>query len=265
MKPIVLSIAGSDPCGGAGIQADLKTISAMGCYGLTAITALTVQNTQGVYDIHLPPPDFVAAEIDALFADSTISAVKIGMLGSPAIAEAVADALSRHAPAFCVLDPVRAASSGAALAHDDLAATLIARLAPLTSLVTPNLSEAAWLCAAAVPTQIDEMEDLARRLHGMGFRAILLKGGHLDGPSSDDLFFDGTGRKIFAGERIATRNAHGTGCTLSSAIAAYVAQGCGLLQAIECAKHFVTEALAAADALNVGKGPGPLDHFCKVR
>lgn len=260
----VLSIAGSDPSGGAGIQADIKTFAALHCHGLSAITALTVQNTQAVFDIHVLPAAFVAAEIDRLFADSQIAAVKIGMLAAPEIAAAVADVLARHRPRFIVLDPVRAASSGASLASGDLAAALRTRLAPMVDLVTPNLDEAAWLCASSAPADRQGMDILARALNSQGFRAVLLKGGHLGSTTSDDLFFDGTATRVFAGKRIATSNTHGTGCTLSAAIAAYVAQGMTLIDAIAAAKLYVTQALATADQLSVGRGPGPLNHFHAV-
>jgi hydroxymethylpyrimidine/phosphomethylpyrimidine kinase len=265
MSPNVLSIAGSDPSGGAGIQADLKTFSALDCYGLTAITALTVQNTRGVFDIHTLPPAFVAAEIDALFADAPIAAVKIGMLASPALAEAVSATLIRHKPAFVVLDPVLAASTGAALASDDLTTAIVQRFAPIVDLITPNLAEAARLCGATAPRNIGEMGHLAARVQRLGFRAVLLKGGHLDADTSDDLYVDGTTTKIYAGKRVATRNTHGTGCTLSSAIAAFAARGFPLDHAIEAAKLFVTRALETADELHVGKGPGPLHHFHALR
>lgn len=261
MIPNVLSIAGSDPGGGAGVQADIKTFAALRCHGLTAITALTIQNSQGVFGIHLPPAAFVAAEIDTLFADSVIAAVKIGMLASPDVASAVAGVLAYRKPPFIVLDPVRAASSGAALASNDLAAAIIERFAPLVHLITPNLTEAAWLCDAALPTDLDEMQELAEQLCGLGFRSVLLKGGHLDGATCDDLFFDGAKTRIYGGQRVATRNTHGTGCTLSSAIAAYVARGAQPGEAIQSAKSFVSRALEAADRLDVGKGPGPLNHF----
>lgn len=263
MIPNVLSIAGSDPGGGAGIQADLKTFAALHCYGLTAVTALTVQNTRRVFDVHLAPPDFVAAQIDALFADCEIAAVKIGMLGSADIAAAVGDVLARHKPPFVVVDPVRAASTGAALASDELAAALVGHLAPVTNLITPNLAEAAWLCDAALPTHLEEMEKLAGMLHQAGFQAVLVKGGHLDTTNCDDLLFAPFGTKIYPGRRVATRNTHGTGCTLSAAIAAYVANGLALEQAVEAAKLFVTRALEAADRLHAGMGPGPLHHFHK--
>lgn len=261
MIPNVLTIAGSDPGGGAGVQADLKTFAALRCHGLSAITALTVQNTRGVFDIHTVPAAFVAAEIAALFDDSRIAAVKIGMLASGEIARAVGEVLARRQPAFVVLDPVRAASTGARLASEELAAAILTHLAPLVDLVTPNLAEAAWLCGAPLPAGLDDMEGLARELHRRGFRAVLVKGGHRDAATCDDLFFDGSAVKIFSGARVMTRNTHGTGCTLASAIAAYVAQGLPLDQAIERSKRFVAEALAAADALDAGAGAGPLNHF----
>jgi hydroxymethylpyrimidine/phosphomethylpyrimidine kinase len=259
--PNVLSIAGSDPGGGAGIQADIKTFAALRCHGLTAITALTVQNSQGVFDIHLPPPSFVMAEIDQLFADSTIAAVKIGMLASPDIANAVADVLAQRKPPFIVLDPVLSASTGAPLASNDLAIAIIEKFAPLVSLITPNLAEAARLCGRDLPTDIDDMRNLAEQTHRLGFRSVLLKGGHLAGASSDDLFFDGIAAEIYTGRRVTTRHTHGTGCTLSSAIAAYVALGLELNAAIRSAKNFVTRALETAEQLDVGKGAGPLNHF----
>jgi hydroxymethylpyrimidine/phosphomethylpyrimidine kinase len=259
----VLSIAGSDPGGGAGIQADLKTFAALHCHGLTAITALTVQNSRGVFDVHLVSPDFVAAEIAALFDDCEIAAVKIGMLGSAAIASVVGDVLARRQPPFIVLDPVRAASTGANWALDGLADALIEHLARVANLVTPNLAEAAWLSGMPTPTSLDEMEAAAKELHRRGFHSVLVKGGHLDTANSDDVYSDGTVAKIFAGRRIATRNTHGTGCTLSSAIAAYVARGLAPVEAIEAAKLFVARALEASDRLNVGTGPGPLHHFHK--
>lgn len=263
MIPNVLSIAGSDPGGGAGIQADLKTFAALHCHGLSAVTALTVQNTQGVFGVNLAPPDFVAAQIDALFADCDIAAVKIGMLGSPAIAAKVGAVLARHKPPFVVLDPVRAASTGAALTSSDLTAALIEHLAPVTDLITPNLTEVGWLCDATEPTRLEDMEKLAGTLCRAGFQAVLVKGGHLDTTHCDDVFLDARGSKVYAGRRVATRNTHGTGCTLSSAIAACVANGLELDQAIEAAKLFVTRALEAADRLHVGKGPGPLHHLHK--
>ncbi len=261
MVPNVLSIAGSDPCGGAGIQADLKTFAALRCHGLTAITALTAQNTQGIFGLFVVPAEFVAAQIDALFADSEIKAVKIGMTAAPAIIEMLGERLARHRPPAIVLDPVLAASGGAPLAIEDIAESLVAHLAPRVTLVTPNLMEAAHLAQAPVPESLAEMRELAVRLHGRGFAAVLVKGGHREGTHCDDILFDGSSFHVFAGPRITTRHTHGTGCTLSAAIAAYLAQGFDLAQAVEAAKLYLQRALQTADTLNVGHGPGPLNHF----
>jgi hydroxymethylpyrimidine/phosphomethylpyrimidine kinase len=259
--PNVLAIAGSDPCGGAGVQADLKTFAALGCYGLSAITALTAQNTLGVEDVCLVPADFVATEIDTLFADCAIKAVKIGMTGSPDIIEIIGERLARYSPPAVVLDPVLAASSGAALTVGEVAAALVSRLASRVSLITPNLIEAAMLANVSVLETLDDMRDVAKRLHGLGFAAILVKGGHRDGATCDDLFYDGRDFRIFSKPRVATRNTHGTGCTLSSAIAGFLAKGVELPDAVESAKSYLQNALEHADRLDVGKGHGPLHHF----
>lgn len=263
--PNVLSIAGSDPSAGAGIQADLKTFAALGCYGLCAITALTVQNTQGVFDVSVLPADLVGAQIDALFADSAIKAVKIGMLGSVEIAEVVADRLARYQPSFVVLDPVLASSSGAALATGHLAKALVARLAPHVTLVTPNLMEAAALADTEMPRTAEEMKAVAEKLHRRGFTAVLVKGGHAVGDSADDILFDGRDHQTFSLPRLGTRNTHGTGCTLSSAIAAYLAHGHALAESVAAAKFYLQGALEGADRLSVGQGSGPLDHFYRNR
>ena len=261
MIPNVLSIAGSDPGGGAGIQADLKTFAALRCHGLTAITALTAQNTQGVFGLFVVPPDFVAAQIDALFADGDISAVKIGMVASTANAEILAERLARYRPRAIVLDPVLAASSGASLAVDALAESMVAHLAPLVTLVTPNLMEAAHLAKAPMPESLADMQNIAERLHEGGFPAVLVKGGHRATSSCDDVLFDGSSFRIFTTPRVETRHTHGTGCTLSAAIAAHVALGLDLAEAVEAAKFYLQRALETADMLNVGRGPGPLNHF----
>jgi hydroxymethylpyrimidine kinase/phosphomethylpyrimidine kinase len=263
--PNVLSIAGSDPSAGAGIQADLKTFAALGCYGLCAITALTVQNTQGVIDISVLPAALVAAQIDALFADSAIKAIKIGMLGSAEVAEMVADRLGRYQPPFVVLDPVLASSGGKALAPASLAKTMIERLAPHVTLLTPNLMEAAELAGMERPRTPDDMKAVAKALHMQGFSAVLVKGGHSEGASADDILFDGADYRTFSLPRLATRNTHGTGCTLSSAIAAYLARGETLPASIAAAKDYLQGALAGADRLFVGNGAGPLDHFHRDR
>ncbi|MDE2363347.1 MAG: bifunctional hydroxymethylpyrimidine kinase/phosphomethylpyrimidine kinase [Hyphomicrobiales bacterium] len=259
--PNVLAIAGSDPSGGAGVQADIKTFAALGCHGMAAVTALTAQNTTGVAAIHLPPPDFVASEVDAVFDDIAVDAVKIGMLADAAIARSVARTLARRHAANIVLDPVLAASSGDSLAADGLIGALLADVLPLARLVTPNLAEAARLTGGAEPRSPAEMRQAGAALLNAGAQAVLVKGGHLDGPIACDLLVTREGVRMFEARRVDTRNTHGTGCTLSSAIAAFLAHGRVLEQAIEQAKGYLVGALAGADRLSVGRGPGPLHHF----
>jgi hydroxymethylpyrimidine kinase/phosphomethylpyrimidine kinase len=261
MIPNVLSIAGSDPSGGAGIQADLKTFSALGCYGMAVLTALTAQNTSRVFAVHTPPPEFVAQQIDAIFADVKVAAVKIGMLGTGAIAEAVADRLTRHKPPFVVLDPVLAATSGDSLGTPDLVAVIRDKLLPQVTLITPNLAEAAQLTARAMAQDIDGMADQARRLATSGANAVLVKGGHLPGPEACDLLVDGAGEHLFRAARVTTKNTHGTGCTLSAAIAAFLAQAHPLTEAIRMAKDYQSGALRESGALHVGHGRiGSIGH-----
>ncbi len=262
MTAIALTIAGSDSSGGAGIQADLKTFAALGVYGASAITALTAQNTQGVSAIHDVPADFVAAQIDAVFADLDVGAVKIGMLSQAAVVETVAAALDRHQARNIVLDPVMVASSGAKLLADDAIANLRRLLIPCARAITPNLPEAALLLDASLARDEAEMEAQARALiERFRAQAVLIKGGHGESAESVDLLVDEGGTARFAEKRIATRNTHGTGCTLSSAIAAGLAKGFDLTAAVRAAKTYVTAAIAAADQLNVGHGHGPLNHF----
>lgn len=261
MVPNVLSIAGFDPSGGAGTLADIKTFGALRCYGMAVVTAVTAQNTQRVVSIHVVPIQSVAEQIDVLFADMEIAAIKIGMLATPETVETVAQTLAAHRPPWIVLDPVLAASSGDALAVGDLVPALMSQLVPLVSLVTPNLIEAAKLAQAPVPANLADVEKLAERLHASGFKSVLIKGGHLPGSTVQDVFFDGTAHRVFASPRVETTNTHGTGCTLSAAITASLAQGMDLPSAIEAAKTYVTNALKAADTLTVGHGPGPLQHF----
>lgn len=261
MIPNVLSIAGSDPSGGAGIQADLKTFSALGCYGMAAITALTAQNTRGVTGVHIPPASFVVAQIDAIFDDVTVAAVKIGMLADAEIVAAVADCLRRHNPPAVVLDPVLVATSGDSLGAPGVVEAMRQHLFPLATLVTPNLPEAATLAGMPEPADLAGLEGLASRLHEMGAPAVLVKGGHLSGESAEDVLFDGTSLTHFSAPRIDTRNTHGTGCTLSSAIAAHLARGLPLVDAIRAAKAYLTAALEASEALSVGSGHGPVHHF----
>jgi hydroxymethylpyrimidine kinase/phosphomethylpyrimidine kinase len=263
--PNVLSIAGSDPSGGAGIQADLKTFAALGCHGMAAIAALTAQNTLGVAAVHLPPPSFVAEQIASVLADADVAAIKVGMLGSRAIVEAVADALAARPGVPLVLDPVLVATSGAALGNDGVIAAMRARLFPLATLVTPNLFEAARLAGEDGTATREEMEYLARTLKGEGSAAWLIKGGHRDGDRAEDYLLGTDLSRWFSSPRVATRNTHGTGCTLSSAIAAFLAHGHDLATAVGLAKAYLGEALAGADALSAGRGAGPVDHFVRWR
>jgi hydroxymethylpyrimidine/phosphomethylpyrimidine kinase len=264
MIPNVLSIAGSDPSGGAGIQADLKTFSALGCYGMAAITALTAQNTQGVSGVHVPDASFIAQQIDAIFIDVRVDAVKIGMLGSPEIVKAVAQALARHKPAHIVLDPVLVATSGDSLGAPGVVEAMREHLFALASLITPNLPEAARLAEAPLPADLAGLEDLAIRLSRQGARAVLVKGGHLSGAMAEDVLFAGGKVSRFSAPRVETRNTHGTGCTLSSAIAAHLARGMALDDAVRAAKDYLTDALRASEALDVGQGHGPVHHFARL-
>ena len=256
-----LTIAGSDSGGGAGIQADLKTFAALGVYGATVITALTAQNTRGVTAIHDVPADFIAAQIDAVFSDLDIAAVKIGMLSqAPAIA-AVASGLRRHKAKNIVLDPVMMATSGDRLLAPAAIEALRQELIPRALVVTPNLPEAAALTGGSPARNEQEMEVQAREILSLGARHVLIKGGHGDGADSVDLLI-GQGEVMrLSTKRIATTNTHGSGCTLSSAVAAGLAKGLTLARAVREAKTYVTAAIAAADQLHVGHGRGPLNHF----
>ncbi len=262
MIPNVLTIAGTDPSGGAGIQADLKAFSALGAYGCAVITALVAQNTRGVQAVELVQPAFVARQIDCLLADVRIDAVKIGMLATGEIVRVVADALRRHGLTRVVVDPVMVAKSGDRLLDPDAVAALREELLPLAMVVTPNLPEAADLLGRAPAARRDEMPEIAAALLALGPRAVLLKGGHLeDAAESPDLLLSAAGSLTLAAPRIATRNTHGTGCTLSAAIAALLPQRPDLETAVREAKTYLTGALAAADRLSVGGGHGPLHHF----
>ena len=262
--PNLLSIAGSDPSGGAGIQADLKTFSALGCYGMAVLTALTAQNTRGVTGVHVPPADFLGAQIDAILADIEVAAVKIGMLATGEIAGVVADRLKARPGLPVVLDPVLVATSGDSLGAPDVVGAMREHLLPRATLITPNLPEAARLADRPVPADEAGMRDLAERLHGLGARAVLVKGGHLRGPEAIDILFDGTRHHVFSAPRIATPNTHGTGCTLSSAIAAYLARGRDLAGAVAAAKSYLSAALMESGRLDVGGGHGPVHHFHSV-
>ncbi len=261
MIPVALTIAGSDSGGGAGIQADLKTFSALGVYGASVITALTAQNTLGVQAIHDVPAAFVTAQLASVLSDLPVRAIKIGMLSQPDVIEAVADGIQRLKQPFVVLDPVMVATSGDRLLNPLAIETLVRRLFPLATLVTPNLLEAAALLECDVAENEQEMAQQGRRLLELGAKAVLMKGGHGASVESVDLLVEKDGTHRFAVPRIDTRNTHGTGCTLSSAIAAGLARGAPLVGAVEAAKAYVTGAIAAADRLQIGQGHGPTHHF----
>ena len=261
MTAIALTIAGSDSSGGAGIQADLKTFSALGVYGASVITALTAQNTQGVAGIHDVPPDFITAQIDAVFSDLKISAVKIGMLSQASAIAAVARGLERHKARNVVLDPVMVATSGDRLLAPDAVEVLKRVLIPRALVITPNLPEAAALLDAPLAVTEAEMQEQAERLLALGARAVLIKGGHGTGAESVDFLVEAGTVARLAADRIATSNTHGTGCTLSSAIAAGLAKGGDLAGAVREAKAYVTAALVASGKLGIGSGHGPVHHF----
>jgi hydroxymethylpyrimidine/phosphomethylpyrimidine kinase len=259
--PVALTIAGSDSSGGAGIQADLKTFAAFRVYGASVITALTAQNTRGVSGIHLVPSDFVTAQLDAVFDDLNVAAVKIGMVAQLSTIEAIAAALSRKSPAHVVLDPVMVATSGDRLLSTDAVSALRKRLFPLASLITPNLPEAAALLEEDVALDETAIASQGKRLLALGARAVLIKGGHGQGRESIDTLFCGDDVIALPAPRVATKNTHGTGCSLSSAIAANLAKGETLEQAVRGAKTWITAAIEAADRLGVGHGHGPIHHF----
>ena len=258
--PRVLSIAGSDSGGGAGIQADLKTFAALGCYGMTAITALTAQNSLEVRAIHGVPPSMLRDQIDAVVEDMGADAVKIGMLHSPELVQTVAEAIDRHGLQNVVLDPVMVASSGAVLMDNPAIVALVRKLFGRAVLVTPNLDEAALLVGRSLDSE-GAMEFAAQELLDLGAQAVLLKGGHLAGDAVCDLLLIQNGKPHWMrAPRIHTPNTHGTGCTLSSAVAAYLALGQPLLQAVEAGRGFVRAALEAGAKVRTGAGSGPLNH-----
>jgi hydroxymethylpyrimidine/phosphomethylpyrimidine kinase len=261
MTAIAVTIAGSDSGGGAGIQADLKTFAALGVYGASIVTALTAQNTMGVQGIQDIPPEFISLQIDSVFSDLAVDAVKIGMLSQPAVIEAVAEGLRRHGVKRVVLDPVMVAASGDRLLAPDAIESLRVNLLPKALLVTPNLPEAAAILNEPVACDERAMQTQAERILDLGPKAVLLKGGHARGPESTDLLVDAQGARRFATRRIETRNTHGTGCTLSSAVAAGLAKGLPLAEAVSSAKAFVTAAIAASHQLRIGRGHGPVHHF----
>lgn len=259
--PVVLSIAGSDSGGGAGIQADLKTISALGCFGTTAITALTVQNTLGVSGIHPIPVDFVKAQIKAVMDDLKPSAIKIGMVHSAELAIGIAETLSDHPNVPVIFDPVMVATSGVRLIANNTVETLKQHLFPITELVTPNLDEAAILAGMEIKT-IGDMKEAAVQIIRYGCKAVLIKGGHLKGPDLLDVYLDKDGNeRIFRSTAIDTVNTHGTGCSLSSAIASFIALGNDLNMSISNSKKYIQQAIEQGKNVKTGDGHGPLNHF----
>ncbi|MGW3467356.1 bifunctional hydroxymethylpyrimidine kinase/phosphomethylpyrimidine kinase [Saccharopolyspora sp. NPDC000995] len=261
MVPNVLTIAGTDPSGGAGVQADLKTFSAHGAYGMSVITALVAQTTTGVSEVHEVPPEFITAQLVTLLDDVRVDAVKIGMLANAEVIRAVIGVLDRYALPRVVLDPVMVAKSGDRLLAPEAVSVLRDELLPRVDLITPNLPEAADLLGEPEITDPDDMPAQAERLAGLGAKQVLLKGGHLDGRSSSDLLYGDGIAEFLSSERVVTTNDHGTGCTLSAAIAALRPQRADWLEAVREAKEYLTEALRASDRLDVGHGHGPVHHF----
>ncbi len=261
MVPNILSIAGSDPSGGAGVQADVRVCTALGCYGMAAIAALTVQNTDGVSNVTPVPPALLEDQVRAVFDDIDVHAVKIGMLGSVKNVRVIASILRDYKPAHIVLDPVLMASKGAVLLEEEALGVLREELLPLASVVTPNISEAEKLTRKAVL----DLEAGAQAMLDIGAHAVVLKGGHLKGETSPDVLAYADQVVTMEGARIATANTHGTGCTFSTALACFLARGLGLEDAALAAKNYVRSALEGADQLNVGQGCGPLHHMVQIR
>jgi hydroxymethylpyrimidine/phosphomethylpyrimidine kinase len=254
--PRALTIAGSDSGGGAGIQADLKTFFAFGCHGMSALTALTAQNTVGVTGIHEVPPEFVIQQIDAVATDIGVDAAKTGMLASSALVEAAAKGVESNGIERLVVDPVFVSKHRDRLLAEDAVAALRERLLPLAMVITPNLYEAGGLVGSEV-TSLDEMKEAARALHAMGPRAVLVKGGHLPSERAVDVFFDGHDVVEIDGPRFDTEDTHGTGCALSAAIAARLAHGDDLIDAVRAAKEFVSGAIE--HSIRIGRGFGPVN------
>ena len=257
----VLTIAGFDPSGGAGVLADIKTISRFGCYGVAAVTSLTLQNTQGVFGAHHQSADVVRGQLKAIFDDLEVAALKIGMLPTREVVEAVADSISGNSPSYIVLDPVVRSTTGFDLVDEDALKAIIQRLFPLVSVVTPNADEAGRITGMTVRDQ-PQMEKAAREIIALGAPTVLVTGGDLQGHFATDLLVDG-GVNSFTAERVQSRHTHGTGCTLSSALACLLAQGYTLRQAIPIAKTYLVEAIETAPGL--GGGYGPLNHFTQGR
>lgn len=260
--PCVLTIAGSDCSGGAGIQADIKTISALGAYAASAITAITVQNTCGVTGIHPVPPSYVKGQIEAVMDDICPQAIKIGMINDTKIVEVIAEMLQKYQPQFVVFDPVMVSTSGCKLMEDEAIEAITTRLIPLATLITPNLSEAEILAGQKIRT-VEEMQRQAKEMLKLGCRGVLVKGGHLEGGRMCDVL-QTVGEEaphLFAAPKVDSRNTHGTGCTLSSAIATYLALGETITDAVEKAKQYAYKGIEAGKDVCIGHGHGPLNHF----
>ena len=257
----VLSIAGSDPSGGAGIQADLKTFAANGVYGMAAITALTVQNTVGVEGIHLVPAKFVSSQIEAIFSDIAVSSAKVGMVGNAEIAEGVGTTLAKYRNLISVVDPVMVAKGGSPLLDKKAIQAVKDNLIPLATIVTPNLPEAAILLGSSIAKSEEDMVYQGKALLNLGPKSILMKGGHSEGITSNDLLVTENNYVWFKEKRINTKNTHGTGCTLSSSIASFLAKDFSVEESVSKAKKFVTNAIRNSEKLSVGKGHGPTNHF----
>lgn len=259
--PVVLSIAGSDSGGGAGIQADIKTISALGAFATTAITAVTVQNTCGVEAIEPVSADIVAGQIEAVLKDLPVRAVKIGMIHSPELVDVIAEQLQKYQPEFVVLDPVMVATSKDKLIKDETIEKMVKQLFPLADLITPNLDEASCLCKKKVVTE-DDMIFAARQLLQMSPKAVLIKGGHLNDKQITDVFMANEDKKpyLFPSEKIESCNLHGTGCTLSSAIATHLALGFDMLEAIKLSEQYIYSAIDNGKNVRIGHGNGAVNH-----
>ena len=258
MKKPVLTIAGSDPSGGAGIQADLKALSANGVFGMSVLTSITAQNTCGVSSVFHLPSDIIEAQLDAIFSDIPVTTIKTGMLATPSIIMTVSKKLAMQNIAHLVVDPVMVAKGGHALLEEEAISSLKSELCPQAFLITPNIYEAEVLSGKTIKT-LAEVRAAAKIIHQLGCRHVLIKGGHLQEQPGTDLLYDGRFFRMYKGEYIQTQNTHGTGCTLASAIAAHLAKGKPIADAIEAAKAYTTEAIR--HSFTLGKGHGPTDHF----
>lgn len=255
-----LTIAGSDSCGGAGVQADIKTMSALGVYAASAITSVTVQNTLGVQAIQAIQPEIVAGQIRAVMDDIKPTAIKVGMVNDQATILAIADTLQQYSPQKLVVDPVMVSTSGSMLMQEDALGTFCSRLLPMATLLTPNIPEAEVLSNLSI-SSTDDMDAAGRSILALGCKAVLIKGGHLEGRKVDKLYLPNGEVCSFVHEAIATRNTHGTGCTLSSAIAAFMARGLALADAVAQAKTYLSQALEAGKDVHIGEGHGPVNHL----